>query len=163
MHVSCAALATWGLVRSRHVWRHPNEAVRRAAAFAVRFCLFFCIQNVGYEYDSFFEESIISMIKPSGIRKYARALGREFRPERVILFGSYARGSATEDSDVDLMVIMNHDKPRNIDQAIAMRLRMDAPFPMDLLVKRPGEVASRLSMNDTFIKTVLEDGQVLYG
>ncbi len=102
------------------------------------------------------------MIRRTQIRKYARTIGREFRPERVILFGSYARGGATEDSDVDLLVIMNHDKPRNVDQAIAMRLRNDAPFPMDLLVKRPDEVTARLAMNDTFMKDVLQEGEVLY-
>jgi predicted nucleotidyltransferase len=80
----------------------------------------------------------------------------------VILFGSHARGQATEDSDVDLLVIMDHDKPRNVDQAIAMRLQTDAPFPMDMLVKRPAEVTDRLAMNDGFIKGILDDGEVLY-
>ena len=76
------------------------------------------------------------MVKRALIRKYARTLGREFRPQRVVLFGSYSRGKATEDSDVDILVIMDHDKPRNVDQAIAIRLTADTPFPMDLLVKR---------------------------
>ena len=102
------------------------------------------------------------MVKRALIRKYARTLGREFRPQRVVLFGSYARGKATEDSDVDILVIMNHDKPRNVDQAIAIRLTTDTPFPMDLLVKRPAEVAERLALNDTFIRSILEDGEVLY-
>jgi len=102
------------------------------------------------------------MINRAQIRKYARTLGRQFRPKRVVLFGSYARGKATEDSDVDLLVIMDHDKPRNVDQAIAIRLQTDTPFPMDLLVKRPAEVAERLAMNDTFIQSILEQGKVLY-
>ena len=102
------------------------------------------------------------MVNRAEIRKYAKTLGREFRPERVILFGSYARGVANEDSDVDLLVIIDHDKPRNVDQAIAMRLKADAPFPMDMLVKRPAEVIARLSMNDTFLKGVFRDGKVLY-
>lgn len=113
------------------------------------------------DYDGHFE-SMHAMIKRAQIRKYARTLARDFRPERVILFGSYAKGKATEDSDVDLLVIMDHDKPRNVDQAIAMRLQTDPPFPMDLLVKRPAEVAERLAMDDTFIKSILEDGEVLY-
>ena len=102
------------------------------------------------------------MINRTKIRKYAREIGREFRPERVVLFGSYARKNATDESDVDLLVIMDHDKPRNVDQALAMRLQTDAPFPMDLLVKRPAEQTERLAMNDTFIKGILEDGEVLY-
>ncbi|MBI3985459.1 MAG: nucleotidyltransferase domain-containing protein [Lentisphaerae bacterium] len=102
------------------------------------------------------------MVSLTEIRKYARALGREFRPDRVILFGSYARGAANEDSDVDLLVIMDHDKNRNVKQAIAIRLKTDARFPMDMLVKRPAEVSARLSVNDTFLKGVLRDGKVLY-
>ena len=102
------------------------------------------------------------MVNRTQICRYARTIGREFRPERVILFGSYARGKATEDSDVDLLVIMDHNKPRNVDQAIAMRLQTDAPFPMDLLVKRPSEIAERLAMNDSFLKSILTDGEVVY-
>jgi len=103
------------------------------------------------------------MVKRAQIRRYARTLGRQFRPQRVLLFGSYARGQATEDSDVDMLVIMDHDKPRNVEQAIAIRLQTDSPFPMDLLVRRPAEVAERVAMNDTFIRSVLEEGEVLYG
>ncbi len=102
------------------------------------------------------------MIKRTQIRKYAQRLGKEFHPDRVVLFGSYARGKATEESDVDLLVIMDHDKARNVDQVLAMRLRADASFPLDLLVKRPAEIAERLAMNDTFIKSILDDGEVLY-
>jgi predicted nucleotidyltransferase len=102
------------------------------------------------------------MINRTQIRKYARALGREFLPEQVILYGSYARREATEDSDVDLLVIMDHDKPRNVDQVIAMRLHTDAPFPLNLLVKRPAEVTKLLAMNNPFIKAILADGEVLY-
>jgi hypothetical protein len=45
------------------------------------------------------------VVKASGIRRFVNAVAREFNPERVVLFGSYARGEATEDSDVDLLVI----------------------------------------------------------
>ena len=103
---------------------------------------------------------------PDHIKKtldaYVQALAKEINVKSAFVFGSYARGKATEDSDVDLLVIMDHDKPRNVDQAIAIRLQTDAPFPMDLLVKRPSEVAERLAMNDTFIMGILDDGEVLY-
>ena len=102
------------------------------------------------------------MIKRSQIRRYASQIGKFFRPRQIILFGSHARRQATEDSDVDLLVIMDHDKPRNVEQAIAIRLAMDAPFQIDLLVKRPAEVADRLAMNDMFMKTLIEDGKVIY-
>jgi len=101
------------------------------------------------------------MINRNKIRKYAREIGRQFHPDRIILFGSYASNTAKEDSDVDILVIMDHDNPRNVDQAIAIQLKVDAPFPMDLIVKRPSDISERLSMNDTFLKSVLQEGQVL--
>ena len=103
------------------------------------------------------------MINRNAIKKYARKIGHRFHPERVILFGSYAQGEPNEDSDVDILVIMDHNRLRNVEQAITIRLQVDAPFPMDLLVKRPSEISERLSMNDTFLKSVLQHGQVLYG
>ncbi len=106
---------------------------------------------------------ISCMTKKSDILKYARVIGREFGPEKVILFGSYARGAATKDSDVDLLVIMDHDKPRNIDQAVSIRLRTDPPFPLDLLVRRPADVAERLTIKDGFITEVIRQGQIIYG
>jgi predicted nucleotidyltransferase len=102
------------------------------------------------------------MVTQAEIQNYVRTLRREFLMERVVLFGSYARGSANEDSDVDLLVIMDHDKPRNVDQAITLRLAFDASFPMDLIVKRPKEITARLQMNDTFIRSIIEDGKVLH-
>ncbi|HMP74111.1 MAG TPA: nucleotidyltransferase domain-containing protein [Kiritimatiellia bacterium] len=103
------------------------------------------------------------MIRKSEILKYAHELGRKFSPEKIVLFGSHARGVATRDSDVDLLVIMDHDKPRNVEQAVSIRLQSDAPFPLDLLVRRPSEVAKRLAEKDGFITEVITRGQVLYG
>lgn len=102
------------------------------------------------------------MVDRTQISKYAKRIGREFRPQRVILFGSYAYGEPTEDSDVDVLVVMDHRKARNIDQAIEIDLRLDRSFPMDLIVRRPGEVRRRLALGDTFLKTIIEEGQILY-
>ncbi len=106
---------------------------------------------------------MIGMVNKHYIRNYAKRIGRRFHPQQVILFGSYASGMATEDSDVDLLIIMDHDKARNIDQAIEIQLATDATFPMDLIVRRPDEVNQRLAMNDVFLKGLLNDGEVLYG
>ncbi len=106
---------------------------------------------------------ITGMVSKNHIQNYANNIGSRFHPQRVILFGSYASGMATEDSDVDLLVIMDHDKPRNIEQAIEIQLAADAAFPMDLIVRRPEEVNKRVAMNDTFLTGLLTDGEVLYG
>src|SRR5271166_349563 len=75
------------------------------------------------------------------IRRYARAIAERFQPDKIILFGSYAYGTPHEDSDVDLLVIM---PCRNqIDMGVKIRLTLGAPFPMDLLVRKPREIAWR--------------------
>ncbi len=102
------------------------------------------------------------MISQSHIKIYAKKLGERFLPSKIILFGSYASGNPHDDSDVDLLIIMEHKRQRNIDQAIDMRLEMDAPFPIDMIVKRPSDIVNRLALGDTFVKTVLQEGKVLY-
>jgi len=64
---------------------------------------------------------------------------------------------------VDLLVIMEDDKPRNVDQALTIRLQQDATFPLDLLVRRPADIQERVAIRDTFIGDILKEGHVLYG
>ena len=101
------------------------------------------------------------MVKISQIRKYALALARQFNPERVILFGSYASQKQGPDSDVDLLVVM--ECPGDPSQkAIELRLAVPREFPFDLIVRTPVQVRQRLEAGDTFIATILEKGRVLY-
>ncbi|NUO84131.1 nucleotidyltransferase domain-containing protein, partial [candidate division KSB1 bacterium] len=95
------------------------------------------------------------------IQEAARRIGKEFHPQRVILFGSYARGKPTPDSDVDLLVITQVEK-RNADKAVEILLRVRPPFPIDLLVRTPQQVQERLALGDFFMREVLEQGQILY-
>lgn len=95
------------------------------------------------------------------IRRLVRQIVERFDPERVILFGSYAYGRPTPDSDVDLMVVMHTDQ-RPVDQAIEISRALDQAFPMDLLVRTPEEFARRLALGDFFLRDVAEKGRVLY-
>jgi|SRR5579862_9507215 len=101
------------------------------------------------------------MVTRRQIKAYATEIAREFRPRRIILFGSYAYGKPTRDSDVDLLVIMPH-KGRGVEKAIEIRLKLRAPFPMDLLVRSPQKIRQRLALGDFFIEEVLDRGEVLY-
>ena len=88
---------------------------------------------------------------------------REFAPLQVILFGSYAYGTPTADSDVDLLVVMDIPKSEFLPQAIEIRQRIPRRFRMDLLVRSPEEIAYRLSYNDWFLREITEKGQLLHG
>ena len=87
----------------------------------------------------------------------------EFAPLQVILFGSYAYGTPTADSDVDLFVVMDIPKSEFLPQAIEIRQRIPRRFRMDLLVRSPEEIAHRLSYNDWFLREITEKGELLHG
>jgi predicted nucleotidyltransferase len=90
-----------------------------------------------------------------------RELARRFGPERIILFGSHADGTATPDSDVDLLVIMDFEG-RAAEQAARMDAALDRDFPLDLLVRRPREVQAAPAAGDPFLREIVEKGVVLH-
>jgi len=94
------------------------------------------------------------------IRQFAREVVEQFRPEKIILFGSHAYGTPSADSDVDILVVM---PCRNeISQATRIRLAVESRFPMDLLVRAPEDVRWRLEEGDWFLREVVSRGKVLY-
>lgn len=101
------------------------------------------------------------MVSEQEVASFAREVGQKFRPEKIILFGSHAAGRAQEDSDVDVLVIMEH-KGRAARQALEIRRSVKKSFPLDLLVQSPGEVRRRLEAGDPFITESLANGRVLY-
>ncbi|MBI1914905.1 MAG: nucleotidyltransferase domain-containing protein [Planctomycetes bacterium] len=98
----------------------------------------------------------------SAIRRLARQIAERFRPDKIILFGSYAYGTPHEESDVDLMVIM---PTRNvIDQAIRIDLAFEREFALDVHVRTPYQIKRGLKEGDCdwFLREVMEKGKVLY-
>src|SRR6266550_908455 len=94
------------------------------------------------------------------IRRFARQVAKRFQPDKIVLFGSYAYGHPDSASDVDLLVVM---RARNqIDQAVKISLAIASPFPLDLIVRTPKELAWRLKEGDWFLREVMERGKVLY-
>jgi predicted nucleotidyltransferase len=98
------------------------------------------------------------------IETYAEDVARQFRPLKIVLFGSYAYGNPTKDSDVDLMVVVPKDSSgvRNRERAMAIRSAIPKSFPLDLLVKDPEDISWRLEEGDCFLQDVFSKGRVLY-
>jgi len=87
---------------------------------------------------------------------------KNFNPEKIILFGSYAWGKPLEDSDLDLLIIMESKLPpvkRIIKVSKILRPRM---VSIDILVKTPEEIKKRLAIGDFFIQEILNKGKILY-
>ena len=95
------------------------------------------------------------------ISAFARQVARQFHPNKIILFGSYAYGKPTEDSDVDMLVVMKF-KGRGARKASEILLATDPRFPIDLLVRTPAQIKTRLKLGDFFIREITQKGKVLY-
>ena len=101
------------------------------------------------------------MVAMKDVLDLGEKIAQKFQPERIILYGSHARGNASDNSDVDLMVILPL-KGHSIHMALEIRKRVHQEFPLDLLVRTPQEFEQRLRDEDWFIREVLAQGKVLY-
>jgi predicted nucleotidyltransferase len=96
------------------------------------------------------------------LNEIVRRIVRRLRPQKIILFGSYGYGSPANDSDVDLLVIMEtSDRPADRYLAVS-RLIRPRPFPLDILVKTPVEISQALEKGNFFIREIVTKGQTLY-
>ncbi|MBL7129504.1 MAG: nucleotidyltransferase domain-containing protein [Ignavibacteria bacterium] len=84
-----------------------------------------------------------------------------FQPEKIILFGSYAKGNPEPDSDVDLLVIIE-TKKSTWDISVEISIMLKHSFPIDIVVRTPKEINKRLNHGDYFIKDIIENGKILY-
>jgi predicted nucleotidyltransferase len=96
------------------------------------------------------------------LAEIVRRIVTTLHPEKVILFGSYVYGTPSDDSDVDLLVILE-TRSRPADRYLAVsRLLRPRPFPLDILVKTPEEITQALQKGDAFIREIMSQGRVLY-
>ncbi len=103
------------------------------------------------------------MVTQEDIQATCDDIVHKFSPLQVILFGSHAYGMPTEDSDVDMLVVMDIPESEIRHQAAKIRECIPQRFSMDLLVRTPAEIAYRISHNDWFLREITERGKVLYG
>lgn len=96
------------------------------------------------------------------IDEIVRRIVRAAHPEKVILFGSRARGEARPDSDIDLLVIADSSQPRYQRAAPLYGAVSDILVPMDILVYTPKEVEEWSEVAQAFVTTAVREGKVLY-
>lgn len=84
------------------------------------------------------------------------------RPRKILLFGSYAYGTPTPDSDVDLLVVLESPLPFIERQTLVSEALCPRPFPVDLLVVTPTELSERLASGNYFFVEITRRGRVLY-
>ena len=97
------------------------------------------------------------------IQEIKERIVREVHPEKIIIFGSYAYGKPTKDSDLDLLVIMPSDEPMHSRVTRIRKLVRDINIPKDIIVYTPQEVEKWKDASVAFITTIMRTGKVIYG
>lgn len=96
------------------------------------------------------------------IKRMVKRIAQKFHPEKIILFGSHARGEAGPDSDVDLLIVMPF-KGSKLNKAVEIGVALgNRPFPMDIIVTRPEDFAWRKDFVGTIEYPAAREGKVLY-
>lgn len=98
------------------------------------------------------------------IAEIVERLKREYRPNKIVLFGSYAYGHPDRDSDIDLLIIKDTSE-RPIDRRVAASQILSDPqrlTPLEVIVLTPDEVRQRLEVGDQFLREILDKGEVLH-
>ena len=98
------------------------------------------------------------------IHEIIRRLTEELAPQKIILFGSYAKGQAHEDSDIDLLIIADMPEPffKRLTRVRKAVSGTHPGIPIDPIVLTPLELEARLRKGDQFIAEVMEEGQAIY-
>jgi predicted nucleotidyltransferase len=101
-------------------------------------------------------------IPEKAIQDVVRQIVEKFHPQKIILFGSYARGKPRPESDVDLLVVM--DTPlKETRQALMIDKSLERDlFGLDLIVRTPKNLKERVELGDSFLKEIVTQGKVLY-
>jgi len=101
------------------------------------------------------------MVNERRITDLSERIVREFQPEKIILFGSYAYGQPRADSDVDLLVVLPFEG-RGFRKSLEILNRVSPDFSVDLLARHPQDTARRYAEGDSLIREALDHGKVLY-
>jgi predicted nucleotidyltransferase len=97
------------------------------------------------------------------LQEIVRRIRAAGRPQRIVLFGSRARGDARPDSDLDLLIIEESSEPRHKRPVPYLRALLGLFPAKDVLVYSPAEVAAWADVPNAFVTTVLREGKTLYG
>jgi uncharacterized protein len=107
-------------------------------------------------------ETSATRVSADQILAFVDRIAVAFKPQRIVLFGSYACGTPTADSDVDLLITRQRWSMSPLTAAGRIRVELGVPFAMDLMVRSEADVRRRIAGGDSFLLEVLETGITLY-
>ena len=102
------------------------------------------------------------MITKDQIDEITRRIVDNFKPQKIILFGSYANGTPTEESDLDLLIIKDSDLPTRTQNRKVRRFLFDLKVPVDVIVKTSKEFEKYKDIIGTIVYPANKFGKVVY-
>ena len=100
-------------------------------------------------------------IPQEAIDEVVRQIAEKFHPQKIILFGSYARGNPRPESDVDILVVMDTELKES-QQSLQIRRHLNLFFGLDIILYTTKRLKERIAMGDSFVQDILEEGKVMY-
>lgn len=92
----------------------------------------------------------------------ASRIATQFNPEKIVLFGSHAHGTAGPDSDADLLIIMPIQSSRRRQATAIDKALLGIDLPADIIVVSPADVQKARKKKESIMSEALREGQVLY-
>jgi len=101
-------------------------------------------------------------IPQEAIDDVIRQIVEKIHPNKIILFGSYARGDFNAESDVDLLIILDKIPEADKRPSLTLRRALKVPFGLDLIICTQDELSLRIKKEDWFLREAIETGKVVY-
>jgi len=108
------------------------------------------------------DKTSTTRVSSNRIIEYVDRIAAAFKPQRIVLFGSYACGNPTQESDVDLLITRKRWSMSPLTAAGKIRVALGVPFPMDLIVRSETQIQRWIAGGDGFLREILETGITLY-
>lgn len=104
----------------------------------------------------------VPMIRQQQIDELINRIVDSIHPQKIVLFGSYANGTATDDSDLDLLILKETDLRMNHRAREILRLTRGMKIPVDIVVYTQNEIEKWRDTPNSFVSEVLKNGKILY-
>jgi len=101
------------------------------------------------------------MTNKKEITKIVKQIKEKYKPEKIILFGSFAYGEPKPSSDIDLLIIKKSKKKR-VERIKEVLMKVKSELPLEPLVYTPKEIKERLDLGDFFFQDIFKKGKLLY-
>jgi len=101
------------------------------------------------------------MVEFTDIKLFCNQVEKLFQPVKIILYGSYATGHQTKDSDVDILIVVPSNGTATFKAADILKA-VSPNFKIDLLVSTPRQIKERLEKNDFLTRDIMTKGKIIY-